>query len=62
MENSVVSMYYVLDRIKAMTLEEIGEHFGKSRERIRQIKERALCSLKHPARSEVLREFAVAGE
>ena len=62
MENSVVCMYYGLDRIKAMTLEEIGEHFGKSRERIRQIKERALCRLKHPARSEVLREFALLGE
>ena len=59
MEHSVVCMYYGLDRIKAMTLEEIGTHFGKSRERIRQIKERALCRLKHPPRSEVLREFAL---
>ena len=40
-----------------MTLEQIGERFGVTRERIRQIESKALKKLRHPARSAKLKEF-----
>ena len=40
-----------------MTLEEIGNAMGVTRERVRQSKEKALQKLRHPARSEVLKEY-----
>jgi RNA polymerase primary sigma factor len=39
------------------TLEEVGQQFSLTRERIRQIEARALRKLKHPNRSSVLRSF-----
>jgi len=39
------------------TLEEVGQQFALTRERIRQIEARALRKLKHPSRSSVLRSF-----
>jgi RNA polymerase primary sigma factor len=39
------------------TLEEVGQRFSLTRERIRQIEARALRKLKHPSRSSVLRSF-----
>jgi len=42
---------------KDHTLEEVGQQFWVTRERIRQIEARALRKLKHPSRSRVLRSF-----
>jgi RNA polymerase primary sigma factor len=39
------------------TLEEVGQRFSLTRERIRQIEARALRKLKHPSRSKILRSF-----
>jgi RNA polymerase primary sigma factor len=40
-----------------MTLEEIGERFGLTRERVRQIKEKAIRRLKSPSRSKLLKGY-----
>ena len=40
-----------------MTLEEIGEKFGLTRERVRQIKEKAIRRLRHSARSKLLKGY-----
>ncbi len=40
-----------------MTLEEIGEHFNLTRERVRQIKEKAIRRLRHSSRSKILRQY-----
>jgi RNA polymerase primary sigma factor len=50
-------MYYGLDGHEPMTLEEIGAYVGRTRERVRQIKEKALQKLRHPARSDLLKEY-----
>jgi len=55
-EARVLRMYYGLDGQEPMTLEEIGRYVGRTRERVRQIKEKALQKLRHPNRSEVLKE------
>ena len=56
-EARVLRMYYGLDGNESMTLEEIGVYVGRTRERVRQIKEKALQKLRHPARSEILKEY-----
>ena len=56
-EARVISMYYGLDGRDSLALEGIGEHFGLTRERIRQIKERALQKLRYSSRSRTLREY-----
>jgi RNA polymerase primary sigma factor len=56
-EGRVLRMYYGLDGQAPMTLEEIGTYVGRTRERVRQIKEKALQKLRHPNRSEVLKEY-----
>ncbi|MEE2658308.1 MAG: RNA polymerase sigma factor RpoD/SigA [Candidatus Latescibacterota bacterium] len=56
-EARVLRMYYGLDGQEPMTLEEIGTYVGRTRERVRQIKEKALQKLRHPNRSEILREY-----
>ena len=56
-EARVLRMYYGLDGQAPMTLEEIGTYVGRTRERVRQIKEKALQKLRHPNRSEVLKEY-----
>jgi len=56
-EARVLKMYYGLDGHEAMTLEEIGAYVGRTCERVRQIKEKALQKLRHPARSDTLKEY-----
>jgi len=56
-EARVLKMYYGLDGHESMTLEEIGAYVGRTRERVRQIKEKALQKLRHPARSDTLKEY-----
>ena len=56
-EARVLKMYYGLDGHEPMTLEEIGAYVGRTRERVRQIKEKALQKLRHPARSDSLKEY-----
>lgn len=55
-EARVLRMYYGLDGRKPMTLEEIGADYGRTRERVRQIKEKALQKLRHPGRANKLQE------
>jgi RNA polymerase primary sigma factor len=40
-----------------MTLEEIGDRFGLTRERVRQIKEKAISRLRHTSRSKLLKSY-----
>ncbi len=56
-ETEVISFYYGLNGEHAMTLEEIGERFGLTRERVRQIKEKATNRLRQSSRSKILRTY-----
>ncbi len=56
-EAEVVRLYFGLGTDQSLTLEEIGERFNLTRERIRQIKEVALRRLRHKSRSKILRSF-----
>ncbi len=56
-EAEVVKLYFGLDLETPLTLEEIGEKFNLTRERVRQIKEKALRRLRHASRSKPLRGF-----
>ena len=56
-EADVVSSYFGLNGGHAMTLEEIGEKFDLTRERVRQIKEKAIRRLKHTSRSKILKTY-----
>ena len=53
-EQKVIKLYFGLGGSIEMTLEEIGEQFGLTRERVRQIKEKALRKLRHPTRGRKL--------
>jgi len=53
-EADVVRLYFGLGDQQPMTLEEIGETFDLTRERVRQIKEKAIRRLKHTSRSKIL--------
>jgi RNA polymerase primary sigma factor len=55
-QKSVICMYYGLLGNQAMTLEEIGEHFDLTRERVRQVKDTALKVLKCRSNSSILRQ------
>jgi RNA polymerase primary sigma factor len=50
-------MYFGIDREYALTLNEIGEKFHLTRERVRQIKEKAIRRLQHASRSKKLRAY-----
>jgi len=56
-EADVVRLYFGLGAEHSLTLEEIGERFDLTRERVRQIKEKALRRLKHTSRSAILRSY-----
>lgn len=56
-EADVVRLYYGLGEQHPMTLEEIGETFDLTRERVRQIKEKAVRRLKHVHRSKILKTY-----
>jgi RNA polymerase primary sigma factor len=56
-ECDVVQMYYGLNGRYPLTLEEIGEKFDLTRERVRQIKEKAIRRLKHTSRSRMLKTY-----
>ncbi len=51
------SLYSGIGDSHPMTLEEIGETFDLTRERVRQIKEKAIRRLKHTSRSKILRTY-----
>ena len=55
-EANVLRMRFGIGADKAQTLEEVGEHYGLTRERIRQIENKALRKMRHPARMNILRE------
>ncbi len=50
-EAAVIRSYFGINREKPMTLDQIGKQFGLTRERVRQIKERAIRRLRHTSRS-----------
>ncbi len=56
-EAEVIRLYFGLDREHSLTLEEIGEKFNLTRERVRQIKEKAIRRLRHASRSKQLRSY-----
>jgi RNA polymerase primary sigma factor len=56
-EERVVRMRFGIGTNAAQTLEEVGQQFSVTRERIRQIEAKALRKLKHPNRSKILRSF-----
>ena len=56
-ETRVLRLRFGLDDGKARTLEEVGQSFGVTRERIRQIEAKALRKLRHPSRSKKLKDF-----
>ena len=56
-EADVVRLYFGLNGSHPMTLEEIGEKFDLTRERVRQIKEKAIRRLKHTSRSKILKSY-----
>jgi len=56
-EAKILSLYFGLDDQEPMTLEEIGSLLGITRERVRQIKEKALLRLRHASRARFLETF-----
>lgn len=56
-EADVIRLYFGLENKQSLTLEEIGERFDLTRERVRQIKEKAIRRLKHASRSKILKTY-----
>ncbi len=56
-ESGVIRMRYGLGDGIPKTLDQIGETFGVTRERIRQIESKTMAKLRHPSRSQTIREF-----
>ena len=56
-EQQVMRLRFGLDDGQVRTLEEVGKEFGVTRERIRQIESKTISKLKHPTRSQRLRDF-----
>jgi len=57
-EKEVIVLRFGLDGNTVHTLEEVGEHFHVTKERIRQIEETALRKLRHPSRTNILKQIA----
>jgi RNA polymerase primary sigma factor len=55
-ESAILKMRFGINAEKAMTLEEVGNHFGLTRERIRQIENKAIRKLRNPIRARMLKE------
>jgi RNA polymerase primary sigma factor len=60
-EKQVVRLRFGLEDGQARTLEEVGREFGVTRERIRQIESKTLAKLRHPQRSQKLRDYLDGG-
>mgnify|MGYP000302073550 FL=1 len=56
-EGDIIKMFFGLEGYPPMTLDEIGEKFDLTRERVRQIKEKAIRRLKHTSRSQILQSY-----
>ena len=56
-EAEVIKLYFGLNKDHSLTLEEIGERFNLTRERVRQIKEKAIRRLRHASRSKNLKNY-----
>ena len=56
-EAKVLKMRFGLNGARPMTLEEVGQKFGVTRERIRQIEAKALRKLKHPSKRKMLQDY-----
>ena len=56
-ESKVIKHRFGLDGHKELTLKEVGELFNVSQERVRQIEAKILRKLRHPSRSEILKEW-----
>ena len=56
-ERRVLQLRFGLDDGRSRTLEEVGKEFGVTRERIRQIESKTLSKLRHPSRSQKLRDY-----
>jgi RNA polymerase primary sigma factor len=56
-----VRLRFGLDDGRPRTLEEVGKEFGVTRERVRQIESKTLAKLRHPLRSEKLRDYLDEG-
>ncbi|MEK6688375.1 MAG: sigma-70 family RNA polymerase sigma factor [Gemmatimonadota bacterium] len=56
-ESKILRLYFGLDEPEPLTLEEIGARLGITRERVRQIKEKALSRLRHVSRAKALESF-----
>ncbi len=56
-ERDVLNLYYGLGQNHSFTLEEIGSKFNLTRERVRQIKEKAIRRLRHDSRSKLLKAY-----
>jgi RNA polymerase primary sigma factor len=56
-EADVITLHFGLNGHAALTLEEIGEKFSLTRERVRQIKEKAIRRLRHTTRSQALKPY-----
>ena len=56
-ERDVINLYYGIGMAHGLTLEEIGTKFDLTRERVRQIKEKAIRRLKHTSRSKLLKAY-----
>ena len=57
MKKKVLSLRFGLEDGRQRTLEEVGQEFNVTRERIRQIEAKALRKLRHPSRSKKLKDY-----